>query len=441
MKTRSCLNDLADWLYAIDPLSTPAVEKRARLLFLDTLGCFIAAQAKPEPAALANLHSVRDPGPLTLPGCSLPFSTQSVAMLFALGACWDEACEGLARAHGRPGLHAIPAALGAALASGRPIGDLLRAIVTGFEIGGRMGEALRIKGGMHVDGAWGALGAAAAAARAFGASSAECVRAIETVACQVPFSLYAPVSAGATARNTYCGHGAVLGLNAALSAMSGIGSPPDAIDDYFRIALGGDGAPRISPPGDYYLLEGYLKPFAAVRHVHYGAQCAIDWRKAQGGDTHPVSAVHLKVYQEAVQYCGNRNPQSAIQAQFSLSYGLAHALRTGDLGPEAYTAEALGNPETRRIEALVEIEIDAALTARGERGAALSVTRAGAVHRTSVEKVAGDPDLPLDESAVRAKFKRYTAPQIGETHSQALAEAVLSASLDSGCAETLSVTA
>ena len=46
-----------------------------------------------------------------------------------------------------------------------------------------------------------------------------------------------------------------------------------------------------------------------------------------------------------MQYCGNRAPRTAIQAQFSLSYAIAAALVLGDLGPNAY--DDLGDPPSR----------------------------------------------------------------------------------------------
>jgi len=437
MTTRRRLTEILRWLHETDPLSAPGVEERARLLLLDTLGCFIAAQSKPEPAALARCLAEREPGSVTLPGLPQAASVSGATFLLALGACWDEACEGLARAHGRPGLHAIPPALAVVLGRDGTLGEALRAIVTGYEVGGRMGEALRIKGGMHVDGAWGALGAAAAAARAEGGDVTACRTAVETVACQIPFSLYAPVSAGATARNTYCGHGAQLGLMAARSALAGIDSPADAIDDYFRIALDGESnTADLANPGTYYLLEGYLKPFAAVRHVHYGAQGAIDWRRQNGAETTEIRTLTLRVYAEAITYCGNRDPQSAIQAQFSLSYGLARALVAGDLAPDAYAPEALADIETRRLERLLVIQTDDALTAAGRRGATLVVEIADGSDEITVDQVIGDPACPLDAEATRAKFLRYATPIIGED-AEEFAAALIDGPLEAPIGEVL----
>lgn len=432
------LIDLLNWLFNDDPLGIPNADHRARLLLLDTLGCYIAGQNKPAVAKIAQNFAVLDAGPITLPGLTPSISTSAATFLLATGACWDEACEGLARAHGRPGLHALPPAVAIGLNNGLSLGATLRALLTGYEVGGRMGEALRIRAGMHVDGSWGALGAAASSARALGGNAKACATAVETVACQIPFSLYAPVAEGKTARNTYPGHGAALGLLAGISALSGIDSPANALEDYFSIALDGEpGTLTLTPPGTLLLIEGYLKPHAAVRHVHYGAECALLWRKQHGSDTRAIEKVTLNIYDEARRYCGNRAPKTAIQAQFSLTHGLARTLVAGDLGPETYTDDAMNEPEVIRLEALTKLETDDALTAAEQRGATLTIERGGAQTSVSVSSILGDPGNPFGEDAVRTKFLHYTSPIIGAEKAKAIAETILLASEDTQLGDVL----
>jgi 2-methylcitrate dehydratase PrpD len=432
------LSDLLHWLFDTDPLGIPEAEQRARLLLLDTLGCYIAGQNKPAVAAIAQRFAALDAGPIRLPGLTSPVSTLAATFLLATGACWDEACEGLARAHGRPGLHALPPAIAISLNNGLSLGAALRSLVTGYEVGGRMGEALRIRAGMHVDGSWGALGAAAASARALGGDAKACATAVETVACQIPFSLYAPVAEGKTARNTYPGHGATLGLLAGISALSGVDSPANALEDYFRFALdGGPDLPTLTPPGKLLTLEGYLKPHAAVRHVHYGAECALLWREQHGTDTRAIESVTLKIYDEAQRYCGNRAPKTAIQAQFSLTHGLARTLVAGDLGPETYTDDAMKDSEVIRLEALTNLKTDDALTEAEQRGATLTIEQGGEQTNVSVSSILGDPGKPFGEDAVRAKFLRYASPIIGVEKAKAITETILLASEDTPLSDVL----
>jgi 2-methylcitrate dehydratase PrpD len=70
----------------------------------------------------------------------------------------------------------------------------------------------------------------------------------------------------------------------------------------------------------------------------------------------------------------------------------------------------MDDAELRRLEALVELAEDPALTAAGRRGARIVLRLAdGAVRTESVGDVPGDPANPLPEAQVRAKFQRLTA--------------------------------
>ena len=95
---RAALADLLQWLFDDDPLAE--TDHRARLLLLDTLGCAIAGQSKPEPSALARRFADLESGTVALPGLDTPLTVSAATFMLAVGACWDEACEGLARGHG-----------------------------------------------------------------------------------------------------------------------------------------------------------------------------------------------------------------------------------------------------------------------------------------------------------------------------------------------------
>jgi 2-methylcitrate dehydratase PrpD len=307
------------------------VRSRARLVILDTLGCAYAGLRHPKVRALAG----EDP-----------------AAIFATAACWDEACEGLARAHGRPGVAVIAACLPFALHRNTTLEKLLDGVIAGYEVGGRMGEALRIRPGMHVDACWPALGAAAGVVRLCGGSAHQARDAVEIAASQIPFSLYLPVEQGADGRNTYLGHAAWLGAFAARAALAGVDAPRGAVGRFSELALGRP-LPPLAKDG-YVILEGYLKRFAAVRHVHYGVEGALRLR-SKIRDRERISRIRLSVYEEAITYCGNRAPRTPIQAQFSLSFGVAAALRFGRLDADLYQGDAFDDAELRRLEALVEI--------------------------------------------------------------------------------------
>lgn len=403
-------------------------------MLLDTLGCAIAGFSN-NPPLQRFAESLGRGGRLGLPGLPLTLGPSQLGQVMATAACWDEACEGLARAHGRPGLHAVPAALAVGVAEDATLDGVLKAIVAGYEIGGRLGEVLRIRPGMHVDGTWGTIAAAVAARAVTHVHATSLVRAVDAAACGIPASLYAPISAGSTLRNLYAGQGVARGIDAAAALASGIEAPPGALDDVAGILFEREPDRALAAAGTWLIAEGYFKPFAAVRHVHYGAQAALDWRGRQEAPTADITGLALETYPEAMTYCGNRAPRTAIQAQFSLSYGAAHALVRGALGPEAYRPEALTDPETVRLESLLQVTVGHDFPAG--RGARLTIAYRGREAAVEVVEVMGDPARPMPAAAVQQKFVDYSASVLGAARSKALAEAVMTASGETPIAQVL----
>ena len=399
------------------------VDTQARWLVLDTLGCAIAGGRAPTVRAwLDGQHLRADPfataGPA--PGGPIP----GAAMAFAMAACWDEACEGHARAHGRPGV--------AALAAIWPWvhqlnwGQLLQALVLGYEVGARMGALLRIAPGMHVDANWPSLGSAAAAASALQLNAQQTLTAIHIAACQLPTSLYRPIQTGDTARNTYLGHAAMLGQMAAQAAAAGISAPGNAIETHLQVAYQKPAQAGWEGSDDFEILSAYFKPYAAVRHVHYGAHAALGLR-AQF-DLDMLELMDLWVYQEALTYCGVRQPQTPLQAQFSLSFGVAAMLRWGHLNSTVYASPEFEDDGVHRLEKKVTIHVHEAWTQQQWRRAKLRITLVdGRVLENTCTAVMGDADMPWREQDLKDKFITNCQGSLSPARSQLLAEHILHA--------------
>jgi 2-methylcitrate dehydratase PrpD len=406
------------------PPPRSAAARQARLLLLDSLGCALAGLRHPRPAAFADALAPGLGGMLRLPGIPAALAPAAAAAVLSTAMCWDEANDGLARAHGRPGLPVAPLAI-VALAEGCTLRDALAAYALGYEVAGRAGELWRLRPGMHVDGSFHALGAAVAAARLAGLDQAAAARALRLVACQVPFSLYAPIAAGMDGRNLYPAHAVLLGFAAAAASAAGMDAPADSLAQARRLALGHEGPGQRAPAGTWLVEEAYVKPFAGVRHAHYAAAAALALRPSLPGGTAALRGIVLDTYGEALTYAGNRAPGSAIKAQFSLSWAIAAALAQGDLGPGAYTDAALADPALRRLEAMVELREDPAMTQAGRRAARLTLRLDDGTLAHAVDGLPGDPGNPVPEDAVRAKFLRLAAPSLG-----AAADGVAAALLD-----------
>lgn len=422
--------DTLRWLWTVDPLADSRVTLRAREILLDTVGCAMSGLGTDTVRNFAARLARSEPGALRIPGMPAGLSTSGFLHAFSAGACCFEAAEGLASAQGRPGLHVVPAVLARAMTEQRTLRDVLAATVVGYEVGGRIGEVYRALPGMHVDGTFGTFGAAAAIAYLATATPETALDAINHAACQLPLSLYFPITHGSTTRNAYVGHGAALGNMAVTAALAGLGGPDGSIVEHMRLALGSTAVALTTAPDTWLILRGYLKKYPMNRHAHYGITAATQWHTQHGARWRDIERVRLKVHRNAIVYCGVRRPGTVIQAQFSLSYGLAWALINGDLTTAAFDPAAIASPEVRRLEALATIEEHPTLTEADRRGAVLEVTVGGRTASYTVDHVPGDPERPLTREELVHKFTANVTPVIGERAAGRTARAILDGPLE-----------
>lgn len=405
-----------------------AVADKARLLWVDTLGCVLSGRTAPPVKTLEASLARLDPGPFRFPG-GPGLSVGAAASLAAMASAWDEGCEGLPYAHGRPALALCGALLAIGATQGAPLGKLVSALVAGYEVGARAGGWLRIAPGLHVDGNWPALGVAAGVAHLLNLSPEQRWNALSIVACQLPTSLYLPIRTGDDARNTYPAHAAALGMQAALASAAGITAPEQAIADYARDHARPDHRPA-PDSGRWLVLESYFKPHAGVRHAHYGLEAAIRIRTRLGARTGHVHRARLRIYPEATVYAGNRDPHAAITAQFSLSLGVAAGLRFGAMDPAIFRDARLHDAELRRIERLVDIEPVAEFGLGGRRAASLTVETDENVFEEFVDALEGSPERPMQPEHVVEKFVQYSAGTIGSDSARRFCEALVSGSAE-----------
>jgi 2-methylcitrate dehydratase PrpD len=241
--------------------------------------------------------------------------------------------------------------------------------------------------------------------------------AIEAAACQLPASLYLPIAVGSVLRNTYPAHAVLLGIMSAAAAKAGFAMPTGSLEEARRRVLNASAEASSAPPGEWTILNGYLKAFAGVRHTHYAVDACLRLRQRPEFALDKITAIKVQTYPEALQYCGNRAPVTAIQAQFSLSYALAAALVQGDLGPNAYTD--IADPAITRLERIVTIKDD---PERARRSATVTLDLGGTMLTESVENVVGDPANPMSEDQVVAKFHRYAEPTLGASRTKRCVE-------------------
>ena len=414
----TALREMLAKLHAGAPLPA-AVREKAKLMLLDTVGCILSGRLSPEVRTLEAALAELEAGAFRFPG-GAALSTQAAAAVGATASTWDEGCEGLAYAHGRPALPVVAALVPLAVSKGASLEETLRSLVAGYEVGARAGGWLRIRPGMHVDGNWPGLGVAAAVAHLMKMQLEGAWTAVNIAACQLPASLYLPIKTGDNARNTYIAHSAWLGLLAAFSAQAGVTAPPEALEHYAK----GFAVPdeKVPPSEHWFLLDAYFKLHACVRHAHYAIDAARQIRDALGGDTTSIESIQVRIYPEALTYAGNRAPRTPIQGQFSVSLGVAAGLRFGGMAADIYRTPKFEDAELRRLEALVALEADPALTGRQ---AALCVSTRKGMFEAACDRVPGDAGMPIEPATIVAKFLRYSDGAVPADKAAAFASALM----------------
>src|SRR5437899_9753103 len=176
----------------------------AKLVLLDTLGAIVAGSALPENGKLARLAAARTPHrAATLLGHRAKADPFWAALTNATAGVALEVDEGSRLGGGHPAIHVVPGAL--AVAEERGLGGrrLIESLVTGYEVGSRIGGATTVRANVHSHGTWGTISTAVAVAKLAGAPAATVREVINLAASMSPANPWTPALDGARIRNLY----------------------------------------------------------------------------------------------------------------------------------------------------------------------------------------------------------------------------------------------
>jgi 2-methylcitrate dehydratase PrpD len=417
-----------------DDAAAAALQHSLRLVLMDTTAVAVAGLGQPALRALVDQQQRLAPGPVHLPSMGAGLTAGAAAQVLAAAACWDELVEGYAPAHGRPALHVVPVCLALGEALQRPLGAVLLALLQGYELGARFGEAYQVPKGEHVDGTWGTVAATVAASALLKLSAAQRVGALTSALTQMTRSLYLPVGEGATSRLLHPGLAAARGIDLALAAGAGFSGPAGLEQDHVFNSL-------CRHPPDLEARQGnavessYVKLWPGARHLHYAAAAALKWRQrrkctpeATPYALQKASFIRLRTYREACTYCDQPRPRNRIQAQFSLQFAVAATLLWGELRPASFEDKQLTDPKLVRL--LDQIQLEAADDHPGRWAEIVVHAPGGPDDRELVLGLPGDPNLPIGTPERLAKARALMEPLLGSAPASALIEHWMEASLE-----------
>lgn len=400
---------------------------QARRCLLDLLGVAASGRRTRLSRAIHD-HAVRFFGAGLGAGARLLFDGRragapGAAMAGGMTIDSIDAHDGHRLTKGHAGVAVLPAILAYA-DSGHPCdgGELLTALVIGYEVATRAGIALHVSvPDYHTSGAWSALACAALGARFMGLDRERTRHALGIAEYHGPRSQMMRCIDFPTMLKDGSGWGAMAGVSAAYLAADGFtGAPAVTVEDPALAHLWNDLGSR------WRIMEQYFKAYPVCRWAQPAVEAALAVGTAHGLDADAIERIEVVTFHEGTRLA-NRRPGSTEEAQYSLPFPVAAALAKGRLGPEEVSDAGLADPAVLRLADAITLAESADYNVRfpAERWAHVAVTTRDGRRLVSAPATArGDPEAPLAERAILDKFDAYAAPVLGPVRAKAIARAV-----------------
>jgi 2-methylcitrate dehydratase PrpD len=331
-----------------------------------------------------------------------------------------------------PGVSVISAALAAAESEDASGADLLTAIVAGYEVSNRIARAVNPAHyrHWHTTATVGFFGAAVAASSVMRLSAGQTAHAMTTAA-TFAAGLRHAFASDAMSKPLHAGRAAEGGVLAALGARHGLTGVPDMFEGVrgFGVVMGEavDWDRAVAGLGTEWTIERITcKPYPCCGH----AFAAIDATRAiVAGGVSPgeIARIAVGTYRAGVEICENRNPSTPYEAKFSRPYCVALAALNRPVDLAAFTSERLHDPEIRAMIERVDLSVDPAAQAAfpAMRAAEVAITtQAGQIRRYRQPTRRGDPDFPMSDPEIDAKFRMLAGPVVGAAAAGAISAAL-----------------
>ncbi|HXF55593.1 MAG TPA: MmgE/PrpD family protein [Hyphomicrobiaceae bacterium] len=304
--------------------------------------------------------------------------------------------------------------------------ELIAAYAVGFEAGVRVGKAspAHHEGGWHLTGTLGTIAAGAAAARLLRLDAQGMTHALGLAATQAAGMQQ---NRGTMAKSFHAGRAASNGLLAALLAERGFDSSEEIIEGrrgfcriYSAIAR-----PELALEGlgnRWEIARNGHKPYACGVVLHPTIDAVIALREKSGLAAAQVERIELRVHPLAVRITGIAEPQSGLQAKFSLAHSAAVAFLDRSAGIAQYSDERARAREVVALRGKISAAADDSL--RKDEAHGCLVATSGERFQWHVEHASGTVENPMSDAAIGAKFLANAVPVLGEERARRLAQEV-----------------
>lgn len=412
--------DLARFAAQLRYEDIPAdVVARMKTSLLDSLGCCLYGVTLPWTQAVQAMVEGEQAAPVaSLFGSGRKTSVAGAVLVNGTAGHAFELDDIHKESIVHPGSIAVPVALAYAERDGNWSGrDLITAMVAGYEIGTRVGNAATMNlfyRGFHPQGTSGAFVAAASAGRSLSLDGARMQHALGIVGSQAGGLMAA--QEGAMVKRLHCGRAAQSGVYAAELARRDF----TGITDVLEASYGGYLSAYSDAPNPARLTDGLgtvwetgkvgYKPHASVTSIHAALDALAHLMREHELRPADVAALQVGVSQMTHVHCAwEYKAQGVTAAQMNLYYGLAVTAHDGMAFVEQYRQDRLADPALLdfigRIEARVDPEIEGMGPAFRHAAVVTVRTRDGRELTHRILNRRGSPENPISAQDVEYKFR------------------------------------
>jgi 2-methylcitrate dehydratase PrpD len=397
------------------------VANAAKLHFLDTLGCALAADALD--VATAGREALREESgtpQATVVGLRgrLPASQAAFANgMLAHGLDYDDTHSDSV-AHVSAGV--VPAALAVAEALSARGAELLAALVAGNETTTRIGMAAPAafhRRGFHPTSVCGVFGATASAARLHGLDAARTTRALG-IAGSFAGGIFEYLADGSETKPIHAAHAARSGVTAAALAANGATGPTTVLEGRFGLFATFADVHRIDLRAAFADLGRRwetpriaFKPYPACHFIHAPIDAASKAVRGRRFAPEEIREIVVRVPEPAVSLvlepaASKARPRTPYDAKFSLPYSVAAMLVHGAVDIGSYSARSIAEERVLTLAARVRYEVVPFATFPQAFPGGASVTLAdGTTLEADLPHQRGGAENPMSEEEVVAKFR------------------------------------
>lgn len=415
---------LAEWVAATRIEDIPAaVRHQVRRCLVDYLAATLAGAATEPARIVADYLTECDSNQSSaLIGRPIRLSPPNAALANGTAAHALDLDDGYTPGGLHPGGPVISAALATAEALGSGADDIARAIALGYEVSCRLGGAThphQRNRGFHNTAIAGVFGAATAVAVLHGLQPGQLANAYGLAGSHAG-GLNAYLDEGSDVKRYHAGKAARDGMVSAELAARGLTAPTTVLEaarGYFHAFAGDqiDEQHLIADLGDEWrMTKTYFKPYPCCRHLHGAIDAALNLRSREQLSADVIESVRVDTFAIAAEH-DRKEVGHMLDAQMSLPYAIGATLAFGTVGMEQFGSEAMNDPRLRRIVEATEVFADAELTAAYpvKRAARVTIRANGREHVDLVEHPYGEPENPISDQDLHAKFRRLVNPITG----------------------------